>query len=228
MTWVVIPAAGAGKRMGGEIPKQYLPLAGKRVIDHTVSALLSHAKISGAVLVHSEEDPIVASIVTASSKPLLRCVGGAERVDSVRCGLKFLENKLGEDDWVLVHDAARPCLCVADLDLLFNELEYDPVGGLLATPVNDTMKRADSQLRVTETVDRANLWRAMTPQMFRFGSLLKALASASVNSVITDEASAMEAVGFKPKLVPGRADNIKITHPQDLQLAEFFLKAMVK
>jgi 2-C-methyl-D-erythritol 4-phosphate cytidylyltransferase len=154
--------------------------------------------------------------------------GGAERGQSVRNGLEALREWAGPDDWVLVHDAVRPCLCTEDLDRLLAELDDDPVGGLLAVPVRDTLKQADATGRVATTVDRAQLWHALTPQMFRLGLLCDALQSALARGLrVTDEAAAMEAAGFSPRLVEGRADNVKITRPEDLALAEFYLTRRV-
>ena len=224
--WAIVPAAGAGKRLGSAIPKQYLPLLGRPVIAHTLDTLLQHPRIDGAVVVVDSKDgwwpEIVASLKL--TKPLWRAVGGAERCHSVLNGLKVLRAQAEATDWVLVHDAARPCLTAADLDRLIDQLADDPVGGLLATPVRDTLKQADSGGRVSATVDRTHLWHAFTPQMFRLGDLHDALNAALARGFwVTDEAAAMEAAGFSPRLVQGRADNIKITRPEDLALAAFFL-----
>ena len=224
--WAVIPAAGAGKRMGSAIPKQYLPVLGRPIIAHTLAALLFHPRIDGLVVAVDAEDEWWSTVATAlnATKPLLRVVGGAERCHSVLNGLKALQERIAPSDWVLVHDAARPCLATADLDRLLAELADDPVGGLLASPVRDTLKRTDSAERVVTTVDRSRLWHALTPQMFRLGMLYDALSAALERGLlVTDEAAAMEAAGFAPRLVAGRADNIKITCPEDLALAEFFL-----
>jgi len=224
--WAIVPAAGAGKRLGSAIPKQYLPLLGRPVIAHTLDTLLQHPRIDGAVVVVDSKDGWWPEIVASLNltKPLWRALGGAERCHSVLNGLKVLREQAEATDWVLVHDAARPCLSAADLDLLVNQLADDPVGGLLATPVRDTLKQADSSGRVNATVDRTHLWHAFTPQMFRLGDLHDALNAALARGLwVTDEAAAMEAAGFSPRLVQGRADNIKITRPEDLALATFFL-----
>ena len=224
--WAVVPAAGAGKRMGSATPKQYLPLLGRPIIAHTLMALLQHPRIDGALVVVDPEDdrwPAVAAELE-TAKPLLHAVGGAERCHSVSNGLDALRDRAAPSDWVLVHDAARPCLTAEDLDRLLAGLADDPVGGLLATPVRDTLKWADLAGRVAMTVDRSRLWHALTPQMFRLDPLRAALRSALARGLlVTDEAAAMEAAGFAPRLVEGRADNIKITRPEDLALAEFFL-----
>ncbi|CDI03750.1 4-diphosphocytidyl-2C-methyl-D-erythritol synthase [Candidatus Competibacter denitrificans Run_A_D11] len=224
--WAIVPAAGTGKRLGSTIPKQYLTLLDRPVIAHTLAALLQHPRIEGAVVVVDSKDcwwpDIAASLDTA--KPLWRAPGGTERCHSVLNGLEVLQAQAESTDWVLVHDAARPCLTAADLDRLFAQLADDPVGGLLATPVRDTLKQADSSGRIGVTVDRSQLWHALTPQMFRLGDLHHALRAALARGLlVTDEAAAMEAAGFSPRLVEGRADNIKITRPEDLALAAFFL-----
>lgn len=223
--WAVVPAAGVGRRMGMALPKQYLPLAGFSVIVHALHTLLQHPRIRGAVVVISAGDTWWERIRLTPEKPLLRATGGEERCHSVLNGLQTLADWAAPDDWVLVHDAARPCLLAADLDRLMTTLQDDPVGGLLAVPVRDTLKRADPEGRVCATVDRADLWHALTPQMFRFNLLREALQDALArNLLVTDDAAAMEAAGWAPRLVEGRADNIKITRPEDLELAEFYLR----
>lgn len=224
--WALVPAAGIGKRMGSVVPKQYLPLAGRPVIAHALATLLAHPRIAGVVVAIGAEDegwPTVA-VELASVKPLRVVTGGAERCHSVLNGLEALRKWAMLNDWVLVHDAARPCLTTEDLDRLFAELAEDSVGGLLAVPVRDTLKQADDAGRVAATVDRSRLWHALTPQMFRLGMLHEALRAALARGLlVTDEAAAMEAAGYAPRLVEGRADNLKITRPEDLALAEFYL-----
>jgi len=223
--WAVVPAAGAGRRMGSAIPKQYLPLAGQPVIAHTLDTLLRYPPLAGVVVAISAGDEWWREVaaVRVADKPLLVVTGGAERGHSVLNGLEALWERAHPDDWVLVHDAARPCLSVADLDRLFIELADDAMGGLLAVPVHDTLKQADATGRVAATVNRSQLWRALTPQMFRLGMLRDALRDALARGLtVTDEAAAMEAAGFAPRLVEGRADNLKITRPEDLALAEFY------
>ncbi len=224
--WAVAPAAGVGQRMGEAIPKQYLPLAGRPVIVHTLETLLRYPPLAGVVVAIGPDDAwwpeIAAELNTA--KPLRVVTGGAERGQSVLNGLEALRDWADPNDWVLVHDAARPCLSAADLDRLLVELTDDPVGGLLAVPVRDTLKQADASGRVATTVDRSRLWHALTPQMFRLEPLRDALRDALARGLpVTDEAAAMEAAGFAPRLVEGRADNVKITRPEDLALAEFYL-----
>lgn len=224
--WALVPAAGIGKRMGSSIPKQYLLLAGRPVIVHALITLLEHPRIAGVVVAIGAEDewwPLVAARLTVA-KQLLVVTGGAERCHSVLNGLEALREQGAPNDWVLVHDAARPCLTAGDLDRLLAELADDPVGGLLAIPVRDTLKQADAAGRVATTVDRSQFWHALTPQMFRLGMLHQALCAALARGLlVTDEAAAMEAAGFVPRLVEGRADNLKITRPEDLALAEFYL-----
>ena len=224
--WALVPAAGVGKRMGSTVPKQYLPLAGRPVIARALATLLNHQHIAGVMVAIGAEDegwPSVAAEFTAA-KPLRVVTGGAERCHSVLNGLEALREQAALTDWVLVHDAARPCLIAEDLDRLFTELVDDPVGGLLAVPVRDTLKQADDAGRVAATVDRSRLWHALTPQMFRLGMLREALRAALARGLlVTDEAAAMEAAGYAPRLVEGRADNLKITRPEDLALAEFYL-----
>ena len=224
--WAMIPAAGVGRRMAAAIPKQYLPLVGQPVMVHALTALLNHPRIAGAVVAISADDehwPAVAAAL-AATKPLRVVAGGAERAHSVLNGLVALQEWAAPEDWVLVHDAARPCLHRDDVDRLLTELADDPVGGLLAVPVCDTLKQADAGGRVAKTVDRSALRHALTPQMFRLGVLHQALNTALAGGLsITDEATAMEAAGFAPRLIEGRADNLKITRPEDLALAEFYL-----
>ncbi|MDS4040878.1 MAG: 2-C-methyl-D-erythritol 4-phosphate cytidylyltransferase [Candidatus Competibacter sp.] len=224
--WAMVPAAGAGKRMGSPIPKQYLPLAGRPVILHTLDTLLRHPRLAGVIVAISAGDewwPEVA-VDLATVKPLRVVTGGVERCHSVLNGLNALREQADPVDWVLVHDAARPCLTAGDLDRLVETLADDPVGGLLAVPVRDTLKQADDAGRAATTVDRSRLWHALTPQMFRLGMLHDALRAALIRGLlVTDEAAAMEAAGFAPRLVEGRADNLKITRPEDLALAEFHL-----
>lgn len=216
--WVVIPAAGVGARMQADRPKQYLQIAGRCIIEHTLGCFLDHPGLKGLVVCLAAGDPYWPTLSCASDPRIKLAEGGSERADSVLSGLREL-GRLGAEgqDWVLVHDAARPNLSRNDLDLLLGELAGDPVGGLLAVPSRDTLKRARQDGRVLETVDRSHIWQAFTPQMFRFDSLRSALGSAlKTGAAITDEASAIELAGHAPRLVEGRADNLKITRPEDL------------
>jgi len=217
--WALIPAAGVGSRMAADRPKQYLELAGKTIIEHSLACFLDHPQLLGVVVSLAADDPYWPNLACARDPRIQRAEGGRERADSVLGGLLRL-SELGaqERDWVLVHDAARPNLARSDLDLLLAELADDPVGGLLAVPARDTLKRAGTDGRVLATVDRAPIWQAYTPQMFRLAELQRALADALLAGVaITDEASAMEWAGQAPRLVEGRADNLKVTRPEDLQ-----------
>lgn len=223
--WAVLPAAGVGRRMGSATPKQYLDLAGRTVIDHALDLFIADARIQGVVVALGPADGYWASTAYADHPKVMRVDGGAERCHSVLNALEHLASRAGAADWVLVHDAARPCLRRADLDLLIDTLHEDPIGGLLGIPVRDTMKRAGGQDRVGETVDRSALWHAFTPQMFRLGQLRAALSDAlTAQDLVTDDASAMERVGRAPRLVEGHADNIKITRADDLPLARFYLQ----
>jgi 2-C-methyl-D-erythritol 4-phosphate cytidylyltransferase len=227
--WALIPAAGVGSRFGAEVPKQYLDLAGRPVIDHAIGALVEHPGIAGCVVVLGAADGWWADVSDYADHPQVhRAPGGAERCHSVRNGLDALQALATDDDWVLVHDAARPCLRRADLDRLLAALQDEAVGALLAVPIADTVKRADGE-RVAATVPRADLWRAYTPQVFRLGLLRRALDHAEAQDlVVTDDASAVELLGLEPRLIEGHADNIKITRPEDLPLAAFYLEQRLR
>ena len=223
----VIPAAGAGSRMGADIPKQYLTLAGQTVLEHSLDVLLACEQIATVVLVLSADDERWPEIMHRYKDSRVETVtGGAERCHSVLNGLEHLAGTAGVDDWVLVHDAARPCVRRQDIEMLMTRLEDHEVGGLLGVPVADTMKQVDSDSMILKTVERDGLWRALTPQMFRLGPLRDALQQAIASGVmVTDDASAMEMAGYRARMVEGQADNIKITRPADLQLAEFYLQS---
>jgi 2-C-methyl-D-erythritol 4-phosphate cytidylyltransferase len=219
--WVIVPAAGSSRRMASSgPPKQYLQLAGRSVIEWAIAPFLERADCERVVVVVAENDPLWSQLSLARHPKISTSLGGAERVDSVRAGLRALVSLANEDDWVLVHDAARPCLRATDLSRLIDELADDGVGGLLGAPVVDTLKRADASDRVQATVPRESLWRALTPQMFRYGVLDRALRAAGDSGVApTDEAQAVEALGLQPRLVRGDPDNIKITLPEDIERA---------
>ncbi len=222
--WVVVPAAGSGRRMGAERPKQYLDLVGRPVLAHTLERLAGHPGLSGIVVAVGPEDREFAALPLDLPVPLRTAVGGAERADSVLAALDVLAAEAAAEDWVLVHDAARPCLRPADVATLVHELEGDPVGGLLGLPIHDTIKRADAEGGVEATVDRTGLWRALTPQMFRLGLLREALRGAlEAGAAITDEASAVEWAGHRPRMVEGTADTLKITRPADRCTAADYL-----
>lgn len=223
--WLVMPAAGAGRRFGERIPKQYAPLHGRTVIEWALAPFLSDPRCAGAVVALAPDDtrwPKVAEHIS----PVTIAPGGAERSVSVRHALAGLSRRAEKNDWVLVHDAARPCLSRVDLDRLVNEAGSHPVGGLLAMPTADTLKRARSDRSVGETVDRTEFWRAATPQMFRYGRLCEALDRAIAGKrAPTDEAQALEWLGEHPLLVECSASNIKITSADDLIVAAALLGA---
>jgi len=223
--WVLIPAAGVGRRFGGPVPKQYLELAGRMVIDHSLDLFLDHPAIEGCVVALGADDGYWPDSAFAADLRVRRAAGGRERCHSVANALERLAAEAADDDWVLVHDAARPCLHPDDLDKLIDGLRDEPVGALLAVPVHDTVKQSEDGSHVDATVPRALLWRAFTPQAFRIGLLRRALAAAERSGqVVTDDSSAVELLGLKPRLIEGRADNIKITRPEDLFLARFHLQ----
>ena len=232
--WPILPAAGVGSRMQADRPKQYLPLHGQFLMDHTLQVMLSYPKFEQLVLVLSETDPYWPESLFASDSRIIRAPGGSERCYSVLNGLQALEGIAAENDWVAVHDVARPCLQHSDLDALFSSLENSDsektgaCGAILASPTRDTMKRGvkqqDGTIAIDHTVEREQLWHALTPQVFRYAELKQALEFCLQNKLEeTDEASALEQIKQQPLLVEGRADNIKVTRPEDLALAELFL-----
>jgi len=222
--WIAVPAAGSGSRMGGAIPKQYLEIAGRRLAEYTLSALLSVQRVREIVVAIAPDDAYWDTIPEAIRRRVRVVAGGGDRAASVLCALAGFSRRPDPEDWVLVHDMARPCVDPARVDAMIDELRDDPVGGLLALPLADTLKRADAEGRVRETVDRRALWGAQTPQMFRFGVLERALREARQAGVeSTDEAMAVERAGFRPRILAGRTDNIKVTVADDLELAAYFL-----
>ena len=225
--WAVIPAAGRGERMSAAGPKQYRTLCGRTLLEHALRPFLAHAGIHGIVVVLADGDTTWSTLACAKAQQIRTAVGGVERMHSVINALQALERDAAPQDWVLVHDAARPCLRAADLDRLIAELDRDDVGGLLAVPLADTVKRSDDTgSRVAATLDRGGLWAAQTPQMFRYGLLRRALAHCSERGVaVTDEAAAVETLELKPRLVAGSARNIKVTRDEDLGLAEAILQS---
>jgi len=220
--WVVLPAAGIGSRMRADRPKQYLRLGDRALIEHTLECFLDQPGLRGLVVCIAPHDQWWAQLGCASDTRIWRAEGGVERADSVLAGLeRLLTEGASADDWVLVHDAARPNLAASDLHHLLTTLACDPVGGLLAVPVRDTLKCTDGLGRVASTPDRSLFWQAFTPQMFRLGPLHAALTDALAAGVaITDESSAMERAGYAPRMVEGRSDNIKVTCPEDLEWLE--------
>jgi 2-C-methyl-D-erythritol 4-phosphate cytidylyltransferase len=224
--WAVVPAAGIGTRMQAAVPKQYLPLSGRPILVHTLARLCTYPRVRGVLVGISPSDTHWSRCAgECAALPRFRgsFAGGAQRAATVLNGLRAL-HEAGDGDWVMVHDAVRPCVRHGDLDRLVEALADGTDGGLLALPVTDTVKRADADGHVHETVPRAGLWRALTPQMFRLGRLRAALERALARGEeITDEAAAIEAAGGRPRVVEGQPDNIKITLPADLALAELYL-----
>ncbi len=211
--------------MGGDIPKQYLSLNGSTVLEHTLQILLDNSRVEGICLALSPDDQWWVNSAVSSNPRIVTVAGGDERCHSVLNALRKLQEIADPQDWVLVHDAARPCLRPKDLDLLIDSLVEHPIGGLLGVPVRDTMKRTDVNASTTETVAREGLWHAYTPQMFRLETLYQALQDAIDNGLtVTDDASAMELAGMQPLMIEGHDDNIKITRPEDLILASFYLR----
>ncbi|MCK4586278.1 MAG: 2-C-methyl-D-erythritol 4-phosphate cytidylyltransferase [Gammaproteobacteria bacterium] len=242
--WAIIPAAGVGKRMGGDRPKQYLLISKQTVLEHSLNRLLGCPEMEGAVVAISSGDEYWEDLNYHHEKIVLVATGGKERCDSVLSALQKISQIANDDDWVLVHDAARPCVRQEDIQKLIQSCRNHPVGGILAVPVKDTIKKSSVSAEmgmseslppefclpeIRETVDRSTLWHAQTPQMFRLGALRDALSKALDAGVeITDEASAIEWAGFHPLLVEGHADNIKITRQEDVNLALFYFDKMAE
>lgn len=223
--WAIVPAAGIGQRMEADRPKQYLSLAGKTVIQHTLEKLAAVPQVTGIVVALRADDRFWDELKINLPKPLKIVEGGTERVHSVFNAASSIAEELGQDGWLLVHDAARPCVQVSDIIQLIETVSEHECGGLLATPASDTLKLSNSKQSVEKTVDRNRIWHALTPQCFRAPLLLEALKKGVENSdAITDESSAMEAMGYQPLLVQGRSDNLKITRSEDIALAEFYLQ----
>jgi 2-C-methyl-D-erythritol 4-phosphate cytidylyltransferase len=229
--FLVIPAAGSGRRFASSLPKQYAALGASTVIEHALAPFETDPDCTGIVVVVAADDTAWPVIAARRSRLVETAAGGAERVHSVRAGLRVLAQHAREDDWVMVHDAARPCFAASDLALLKKALAAHEVGGLLAMPLADTLKRAANAAdppAVEATVERAGLWRAATPQVFRLGHLARALdAALAASRIPTDEAQAIEWAGFRPRLVAGRPDNIKVTTADDLKLATAILSLRV-
>jgi len=222
--WAVIPAAGRGTRFGAALPKQYLPAAGRPLLAYTLDALAAHPGVAGLMVVLSEGDPDWPGWKGVADKPILTTTGGATRAASVLAGVLALPESVRSDDFVLVHDAARPNLAPNDLDRLLEIGRQDPVGAILASPVRDTLKRAGDDGGIDGTEPRERLWRALTPQLFRRHQLVRGLQEAAAAGVdVTDEAMAMERMGLRPLLVEGAEDNFKVTTPADLARFEFEL-----
>lgn len=224
MSWALVPAAGSGRRFGGGIPKQYLHAVGKPLIQHALEVLLAHPDIEGVVVALAEGDHRWPGWTRLCGKPVLTCVGGAERADSVLAAVQALPEAVEADTLLLVHDAARPNLHRNDIDRLLAAAHVCADGAILAAPVRDTLKRGDGEGHIVATAPRDGLWRALTPQAFCRDLLQLALGAAQDDGIaVTDEAMAVECLGRHPQLVEGREDNIKVTTPADLALVEFLL-----
>lgn len=227
--WIIVPAAGVGARMGAGIPKQYLTLLGKTILEHTLERLLSLPNVAGLLVAVNPLDDTWPQLSISSDPRITSIEGGVERSYSVLNALNALAGQAQDHDWVLVHDAARPCITLPTIQTLCTVLAEDPVGGILAVPVSDTVKRVDANRAIVQTMDRNELWLAQTPQLFRYELLRASLADALARAKpVTDEASALEASGYPHRVVEGRTDNIKITRPEDLALAQIILQQQEK
>jgi len=225
--WAVVPAAGSGRRMAAEVPKQYLKLNGVPILEHTLRALLACPDIRGVVVVLDPSDRRADAIPSLSDPRVTTASGGAERADSVLAGLEAITAEAGLKDWVLVHDAARPCLSVTTLRALITSCLSEGVGAVMAQASVDTLKHVSDDNRVVETLDRKVIWRAQTPQMFKLTELTSALSSAIASeAAITDESMAMELAGYPVSILEGPSTNIKITVPADLEIAEIILRRL--
>jgi 2-C-methyl-D-erythritol 4-phosphate cytidylyltransferase len=224
LVWAAVPAAGSGSRMASSVPKQYLEIAGRRLAEHTLGALLAAGCIHEIVVAIAPGDAAWHTLPETLRQRVRTVHGGDDRAASVLQALAGFSRRPAKGDWVLVHDMARPCVRPERIRSMIDELADDEVGGLLAVPLVDTLKRADGAQRVCETLDRSELWRAQTPQVFRFGVLERALRAARADGVtITDEAMAVERLGLAPRLLAGSADNIKVTVAEDMELAQYYL-----
>jgi 2-C-methyl-D-erythritol 4-phosphate cytidylyltransferase len=222
--WLIVPAAGVGRRFGERMPKQYIPVHGRTLLEWSLAPFIADTRCAGIVIALAPSDPYWPTI-SGKLGEVVVAAGGAERSHSVRNGLAALAGRVTANDWVLVHDAARPCLPAADLSRLVERLESHPVGGLLAAPASDTLKATGEDQAVLRTVDRSALWRALTPQMFRYGRLCEALdAALAAGRLPTDESQAIEWLGDHPQIVAGSAANLKVTSPEDLLVAAALLQ----
>ena len=220
--WVVIPAGGMGSRMASEVPKQYLEINRITIIEHTINVFLDNQDIHQIIVCLPENDERFSAIPVSGNSKVATTRGGDSRAQSVLNGLTSID--ADTSDWVLVHDAARPCLTSDLLASLINQLRCDDIGGLLAVPAKDTLKLSNQDQSVDSTIDRSTIWQAQTPQMFRYGILKNALGNALEQGLdITDESSSLEHAGYKPKLIEGDSRNLKVTTPDDLVLAKFLL-----
>ena len=224
--WVVIPAAGIGKRMGVDIPKQYITVCDKAIIEHTVEKFTSRNDLQGILVALSNSDQHWSTLELSKNNKITTVTGGEERYKSVYNALCSLKNKAGDDDWILVHDAVRPCITTSEIDQFIADVDHlNGIGGILALPCFETMKKANTNHEIEETIDRKFIWHAQTPQMFRYKKLFLAIEKImNENIFITDEAMAMELAGYKPMLIQGTHSNIKITDQNDLKYLESFLR----
>jgi 2-C-methyl-D-erythritol 4-phosphate cytidylyltransferase len=231
--WIVIPAAGVGKRIqastANNTPKQYLQIQGRTILEHTIVRLQQINNLAGIVLVLGENDDWWSQLNATLPGEIITTTGGEQRANSVYNGLQALKNVASAKDWILVHDAIRPCVSLQDISTLCSELTDMETGGLLASPVRETLKKVSSNMMVESTVPREDYWLAATPQMFRYGVLIEAIEKALLDNVqITDEAHAMEYAGHSVKVVQGSADNIKITHVEDIFMAQQILNKQAR
>jgi 2-C-methyl-D-erythritol 4-phosphate cytidylyltransferase len=222
--WALVPAAGSGSRLGGEKPKQYMEIAGKPLLAHTLGSLMEVGPILGIAVGLARDDRWWHEEFAPSDRILGTYVGGVSRAETVLRGLEYLEPRVQNEDWILVHDAARPCIRASDIERLISERGNGPSGALLAVPVPDTIKQSNDRDQVERTISREGLWCAQTPQLFSYEALRDALQQSDL-ATVTDDSSAMEAAGYMPRLVPGRADNLKVTTREDLELATLILQA---
>jgi len=224
--WAIVPAAGIGKRMNAKIPKQYLNVNGRPIIATSLARIGALKYVSRIVVMLNPEDKIWPTLGLESDPKIVCQPGGDNRYQSVLNGLRYLQSIAADNDWVLVHDAARPCVRLKDINRLMDAIQQHPVGGLLGAPIENTLKQVDENLEITATVERNFMWSAFTPQIFRFGLLLHALEAVDKSAkTVTDESTALEQLGYRPLMVEGNRDNIKITQPQDLSLATQILSS---
>lgn len=226
--WCVVPAAGIGTRMQSSVPKQYLKLGRATILDTTLERLLSCEAIENIVVCVQHGDPYWKESMFATHSQITVVIGGEERSDTVLNGIQAIKQQASSNDWVLVHDAARPCVRRSDIDLLTSAALANQLGAILASPIHDTIKKVSNSLS-EETLDRSTLWRALTPQLFKLNELEQALISAKQeNKVVTDEASAIEQFNKPVQIIKGHSDNIKVTSPADLNLAMYYLEQQDK
>ena len=224
--WIIIPAAGMGSRMNSSCPKQYLLLNGRPLIEHSLERFLALAWVKSIVVAIHKDDQHWGKLSLSSNPKIQMVIGGDERVDTVSKAIDSIIDQLHDDDMLMVHDAARPCITDKDLELLYEATKHSKTGAVLADRLSDTIKRDNGNQSILNTVSREGLWRALTPQAFPKDMLINALETVNNKNVagITDEASAVEYMGFSPRLVQGSSDNIKVTNPGDLALASLILK----